>query len=84
MSAPLFLLPITLETARQKAPMAENAWNSKDSDKVLLAYIESSVRLNRREFIYGLTKPIGADGIYTTLLDVDKDDLLADDVVGCI
>ena len=32
MSAPLFLLPITLETARQKAPMAENVWNSKDSD----------------------------------------------------
>ncbi|WP_114993760.1 DUF1348 family protein [Synechococcus sp. UW179A] len=71
---PLFLLTITLETARQKVPMAENVWNSKNSEKVSLAYIESSVRLNRSEFIYGLTKPIGADGIYTTFLDVDKDD----------
>ena len=30
--------PFTLETAQQKARMAENAWNSKDPDKVSLAY----------------------------------------------
>ena len=45
--------PFTLETARQKARMAENAWNSKDADKVSLAYTEDSVWRNRSEFIQG-------------------------------
>ena len=45
--------PFTLETARQKARMAENAWNSKDPDKVSLAYTEDSVWRNRSEFIRG-------------------------------
>ena len=45
--------PFTLETARQKARMAENAWNSKDPDKVSLAYTEDSVWRNRSEFIHG-------------------------------
>ena len=45
--------PFTLETAQQKARMAENAWNSKDPDKVSLAYTEDSVWRNRNEFIYG-------------------------------
>ena len=45
--------PFTLETASQKARMAENAWNSKDPDKVSLAYTEDSVWRNRSEFIHG-------------------------------
>ena len=45
--------PFTLETARQKARMAEDAWNSKDPDKVSLAYTEDSVWRNRSEFIHG-------------------------------
>ena len=45
--------PFTLETAQQKARMAENAWNSKDPDKVSLAYTEDSVWRNRSEFIHG-------------------------------
>ncbi len=45
--------PFNLETAKQKARMAENAWNSKDPDKVSLAYTEDSVWRNRSEFIYG-------------------------------
>ena len=45
--------PFTLETARQKARMAENAWNSQDPDKVSLAYTEDSVWRNRSEFIRG-------------------------------
>ena len=45
--------PFTLETAQQKARMAENAWNSKDPDKVSLAYTEDSFWRNRSEFIYG-------------------------------
>ena len=47
------LPPFTLETASQKARMAENAWNSKDPDKVSLAYTEDSVWRNRSEFIHG-------------------------------
>ena len=45
--------PFTLETACQKARMAENAWNSRDPDKVSLAYTEDSVWRNRSEFIHG-------------------------------
>ena len=32
------LPPFTEETAKQKIQMAENAWNSKDPEKVSLAY----------------------------------------------
>ena len=45
--------PFTPETARQKARMAENAWNSRDPVKVSLAYTEDSVWRNRSEFIRG-------------------------------
>ena len=45
--------PFNLETAQQKARMAENAWNSKDPDKVSLAYTEDSFWRNRSEFIHG-------------------------------
>ena len=45
--------PFTLETAQQKARMAENAWNTKDPEKVSLAYTEDSFWRNRSEFIHG-------------------------------
>jgi nuclear transport factor 2 (NTF2) superfamily protein len=45
--------PFTLETAVQKARMAENAWNSRDPDVVALAYTEDSYWRNRSEFIHG-------------------------------
>jgi nuclear transport factor 2 (NTF2) superfamily protein len=45
--------PFTLETAIQKARMAENAWNSKDPAAVALAYTEDSYWRNRSEFIQG-------------------------------
>lgn len=41
------------ETAAQKARMAENAWNSRDPAKVLLAYAEDSRWRNRAEFMRG-------------------------------
>jgi uncharacterized protein len=47
------LPPFTAETAAQKARMAEDAWNSRDPDKVSLAYTEDSVWRNRAEFIKG-------------------------------
>ncbi|MET2829041.1 nuclear transport factor 2 family protein [Mesorhizobium shangrilense] len=47
------LPPFTLETAAQKARMAEDAWNSRDPERVSLAYTEDSVWRNRSEFITG-------------------------------
>ena len=47
------LPPFTLETARQKARIAEDAWNSRDPVRVSLAYTEDSHWRNRSEFIAG-------------------------------
>jgi len=45
--------PFTAETAAQKVRGAEDAWNSKDPEKVSLAYTEDSEWRNRAEFIRG-------------------------------
>lgn len=45
--------PFTLETARQKARMAEDAWNSRDPVKVSMAYTPDSRWRNRSEFLLG-------------------------------
>jgi nuclear transport factor 2 (NTF2) superfamily protein len=42
-----------METAAQKARMAEDAWNSRDPEKVSLAYTEDSAWRNRAEFFSG-------------------------------
>lgn len=47
------LPPFTLETARQKVQIAEDAWNTKDPEKVALAYTIDSEWRNRTEFING-------------------------------
>ncbi len=47
------LPPFTEETARQKVLMAENAWNSKDPERVAGAYTPDSQWRNRNEFIQG-------------------------------
>ncbi len=47
------LPPFNEETAKQKIQMAENAWNSKDPDKVSLAYTVDTEWRNRSEFING-------------------------------
>lgn len=47
------LPPFTKETAIQKVRMAEDGWNSRDPDKVALAYSPDSVWRNRAEFING-------------------------------
>ena len=47
------LPPFTLDTATQKVRMAENGWNSKDPDKVALAYTVDSVWRNRATFFTG-------------------------------
>ncbi|MFO1201231.1 MAG: nuclear transport factor 2 family protein [Tabrizicola sp.] len=52
MSRPPFP-PFTPETAAQKARMAEDAWNSREPARVVLAYTPDSVWRNRAEFITG-------------------------------
>jgi nuclear transport factor 2 (NTF2) superfamily protein len=45
--------PFTAETARQKVQAAEDAWNTRDPEKVSLAYTEDSVWRNRDRFVTG-------------------------------
>lgn len=47
------LPPFTLETAKQKIQMAEDAWNSKDYVKVSKAYSVNSEWRNRNQFVNG-------------------------------
>lgn len=49
------LPPFTAETATQKVRMAENAWNSRDADRVTPAYTDDSQWRNRAEFLSGHT-----------------------------
>ena len=45
--------PFSLETATEKVRAAEDAWNSRDPNRVSLAYSENSVWRNRSVFITG-------------------------------
>ena len=45
--------PFTQETAQQKVQAAEDAWNTRDPERVALAYTEDSVWRNRDQFIAG-------------------------------
>jgi nuclear transport factor 2 (NTF2) superfamily protein len=47
------LPPFTEATARQKVQAAEDAWNSRDPERVALAYTEDTEWRNRAEFIRG-------------------------------
>ena len=47
------LPPFTLETALQKVQAAENAWNTRDPERVALAYTPDSEWRNRSEFFSG-------------------------------
>lgn len=48
--------PFERETAIQKVRMAENAWNTRNPEKVALAYTKDSVWRNRAEFFQGRDK----------------------------
>jgi uncharacterized protein len=62
MSARPPLPPFTLETAVQKARLAEDAWNTRDALRVALAYTVDSQWRNRTEF------PNGRDEITSFLI----------------
>jgi nuclear transport factor 2 (NTF2) superfamily protein len=47
------LPPFTEETALQKVQAAEDAWNSRDPERVSLAYTEDTQWRNRTEFLSG-------------------------------
>jgi len=45
--------PFTRETAIQKIRLAEDAWNTRDPERVVLAYTSDSHWRNRAEFLQG-------------------------------
>ena len=45
--------PFTEATAQQKIQAAEDAWNSRDPDRVVLAYTPDTEWRNRTEFVRG-------------------------------
>lgn len=47
------LPPFNSKTAAEKARIAEDAWNSRDPEKVSVAYTPNSVWRNRGEFLAG-------------------------------
>ena len=53
------LPPFTEATARQKVQAAEDAWNTRDPERVAGAYTADSVWRNRGEFVTGREQIIG-------------------------
>lgn len=53
MEQKLPLPPFTLETAMQKVQLAEDAWNSRDAERVSMAYTIDTEWRNRSQFING-------------------------------
>ena len=53
------LPPFTRETALQKVQAAEDAWNTRDPERVALAYTEDTVWRNRSEFLTGRAAVVG-------------------------
>src|SRR5499427_10329169 len=51
--ATVLIPPFTEETAMAKVRMAEDLWNTRDPDRVVLAYTEDSEWRNRAEFLKG-------------------------------
>lgn len=47
------LPPFTRESATEKVRLAEDAWNSRDPQRVALAYTSDSLWRNRAEFLQG-------------------------------
>ncbi|OYU46794.1 MAG: hypothetical protein CFE44_00155 [Burkholderiales bacterium PBB4] len=56
------LPPFTAESAAQKARLAEDAWNSRDPDRVVLVYTPDTRWRNRAEF------PVGRDALHGFLV----------------
>ncbi|WP_296063206.1 nuclear transport factor 2 family protein [uncultured Amphritea sp.] len=61
MEKKLPLPPFNPETAAKKVRMAEDAWNSRDPDRVVQVYTEDTVWRNRAEF------PVGREQVHQFL-----------------
>ncbi|CAM2196512.1 DUF1348 domain-containing protein [Paraburkholderia kururiensis] len=51
--------PFTQETAIQKVRAAEDGWNTRDPERVSLAYTPQSIWRNRAEFVTGREQIVG-------------------------
>ncbi|MEV6878789.1 nuclear transport factor 2 family protein [Amycolatopsis sp. NPDC051128] len=51
--------PFDEDTARQKVQAAEDAWNTRDPERVSLAYTEDSVWRNRDQYVVGRSRIVG-------------------------
>ena len=56
------LPPFTHDTAVQKVRLAEDAWNSRDPDRVVGVYTDDTVWRNRAEF------PVGREQVHSLLV----------------
>ena len=55
MTLPIIKPPFTMETALAKVQAAQDAWNTRDPERITLAYSEDSEWRNRTDFIKGRT-----------------------------
>jgi nuclear transport factor 2 (NTF2) superfamily protein len=53
------LPPFTRESAAQKVRAAEDGWNTRDPERVSLAYTPDSIWRNRAEFVTGRAEIVG-------------------------
>lgn len=53
MTLPIIKPPFTMETALAKVQAAQDAWNTRDPERIALAYSEDSEWRNRTDFIKG-------------------------------
>ena len=55
MTLPIIKPPFTMESALAKVQAAQDAWNTRDPERIALAYSEDSEWRNRTDFIKGRT-----------------------------
>jgi nuclear transport factor 2 (NTF2) superfamily protein len=72
--------PFTIETAVQKVRLAENAWNTRDPERVALAYTPDSRWRNRGEFLVGRQQIVA---FLTRKWATEHDYRLAKQIWGC-
>jgi len=53
------LPPFSEDAARQKVQAAEDAWNTRDPERVSLAYTEDSIWRNRDRYVVGRAQIVG-------------------------
>ena len=61
------LPPFSRDTAIQKVRLAEDGWNSRNPERVALAYTEDSRWRNRAEFVNGRQEIVALDRKSTRL-----------------